>query len=171
MNKQTSFQEIQPFLPETKEIINIAPSVNFNLEALLNGKNVYSVRSQINHNLELECELESLSAQLERRYKYIDCGIEDIQNLIIKLREKIDQNILPNALALVVNPEHQWPHIPGATIQLYAQTLVDLHPIIPNQIVVTHSIIAPIFCNIFTEVGLQGYKYNLPNNQIMMISQ
>ena len=171
MNTQTSFQDIQPFLAETKEIINITPRVNFNLEALLSGRDVYSLKSHKHHCLELECELESLSAQLENKYKFIDYGITDIENLISDLRAKIDKQLLLRPCALVLNPEHQWAHIPVDTIQLYAKAMVDLHSVVPNQIIATHCIIAPIFYNTFTELGLQGYKYNLPNNQVLMISQ
>lgn len=165
-----TFDRIQPYIDQTS-IVDLTPDLSFDLLAAANNHNVLSVKKLNPSIAELESELMTLTANFNNSYRVLDASFLDIMEIKSQLKNRFHTFINPqDSTVLILNPENYFPMSNYDSVHKLSETLVSLYNIIPNQMLVTHQMIAPMFCNMYTEYGIQGQKITLPNNQVLLKS-
>jgi len=165
-----TFDQIQPYIDQTS-IVDLTPDLSFDLLAATNNHNVLSVKKLNPSITELESELMTLTANLNNSYRVLDASFLDIMEIQSQLKNRFRTFINPqDSTVLILNPENYFPMSNCDSVYKLSETLVSLYNIIPNQMLVTHQMIAPMFCNMYTEFGIQGQKISLPNSQVLLKS-
>ena len=175
MKTPNIFNEVVPHIDGAKHIIDISGDTSLCLDALSAHRKVLSLRSSTlpSSNTaqdELDTELIALMAQFGGQYQVMKTDLHNPFNIQSQMRAQYNEFINPQSAVVTIHPETKFNLNTIESREKFTNLLVSMQYIVPNQLLVTHQMLAPMFCSVYTEYGIQGVKYKLPSNQVLLKS-
>lgn len=91
-------------------------------------------------------------------------------NIQSQMRAQYNEFINPQSAVVTIHPETKFNLNTIESREKFINLLVSMRYVVPNQLLVTHQTFAPMFCRAYTEYGIQGIKYKLSSNQVLLKS-